>query len=336
MKFIVILILYFTFAIASSVGHRHGKDHHRRRHRQNGCVHNEARNALICQCASEYGQESWRIPSVDGYSLRRINLECCDESQPLELERFLRRVGNFRGSVHVDGGCCYNGRIPSEVSVVGAEQCETTRNNHYAVDDELSQGEDRMMGDAPSSYNENSENVVVESINVDETGMNGEAEMRQNNRRRNRNRTRYPRGTCDLDGLWYNEHGSELYLQQSSDGKLTGEYRTAVEVECGSAGKNYSVVNGSIVGRLFSFHVHWNSKKSVTSWIGQCHESCEHGFLPIGAEPMLHTTWVLTSETDDCNDAWMQNRIGQNVFTRRQLKKGPRKLDGTHLPNRNQ
>jgi len=333
----LILAIFFVFGFAFiSATNQHGNRHQRRevnrRNRQNGCVFNDAKQSLVCRCSSEVGQESWQIPNIDGFSIRRIYVHCCTETQPLDLGGFLNRVGNFRGTVRVKGGCCYNGRIPEQISVTGAENCE--KSVEYVDGEKLVQAVEPMMADSPATYNEN-DGDVVEDVVVNEIGVDSDDEMQRNNRRRNRNRTRPLSAACDVSGLWYNEHGSELYLQQSRHGHLTGEFRTAVEVECGSAGRNYSTVHGTIVGQLFSFHVHWDTKKSVTTWVGQCHESCDHGFLPIGAEPMLHSTWVLTSETNDCNDAWNQNRIGQNVFARRQLKKGPRKLDGTNGPVRN-
>lgn len=35
---------------------------------------------------------------------------------------------------------------------------------------------------------------------------------------------------CDLSGAWYNQHGSELSLNQSENGILTGEFRSAVKL----------------------------------------------------------------------------------------------------------
>lgn len=47
-----------------------------------------------------------------------------------------------------------------------------------------------------------------------------------------------------LDGKWYNQLGSELYLKHGSDGMLLGEYRTAQERFNGSAGSSHSIVVG--------------------------------------------------------------------------------------------
>ena len=47
-----------------------------------------------------------------------------------------------------------------------------------------------------------------------------------------------------LDGKWYNQLGSEIFLKHENDGKLLGEYRTAAERQNGSAGKTHSIVLG--------------------------------------------------------------------------------------------
>lgn len=47
-----------------------------------------------------------------------------------------------------------------------------------------------------------------------------------------------------LDGKWYNQLGSELFLKHGNDGMLLGEYRTARERFNGSAGSSHSIVVG--------------------------------------------------------------------------------------------
>lgn len=47
-----------------------------------------------------------------------------------------------------------------------------------------------------------------------------------------------------LDGKWYNQLGSEVYLKHESDGRLLGEYRTAEERHSGAAGQNHSILLG--------------------------------------------------------------------------------------------
>ncbi len=47
-----------------------------------------------------------------------------------------------------------------------------------------------------------------------------------------------------LDGIWYNQLGSEMILNHTRDGLLFGEYRTAVERAAGTAGITHSNVIG--------------------------------------------------------------------------------------------
>ncbi|KAJ7348199.1 hypothetical protein OS493_039602, partial [Desmophyllum pertusum] len=48
-----------------------------------------------------------------------------------------------------------------------------------------------------------------------------------------------------LDGKWYNQLGSEVFLKQEKDGTLYGVYITAVETHNGSSGQGHSIVLGS-------------------------------------------------------------------------------------------
>ncbi len=51
-----------------------------------------------------------------------------------------------------------------------------------------------------------------------------------------------------LDGFWYNQLGSELYMKHLSDGKLVGEYRTARERADGAVGsREHSMIFGKDV-----------------------------------------------------------------------------------------
>lgn len=47
-----------------------------------------------------------------------------------------------------------------------------------------------------------------------------------------------------LDGKWYNQLGSEIFLKHENDSRLLGEYRTAAEREKGSAGETHSILLG--------------------------------------------------------------------------------------------
>ena len=53
-----------------------------------------------------------------------------------------------------------------------------------------------------------------------------------------------------LDGKWYNQLGSEVYLKHEDNGRLIGEYRTAVERFNGSSGK--IGVHSIVLGKWFT------------------------------------------------------------------------------------
>jgi len=144
-----------------------------------------------------------------------------------------------------------------------------------------------------------------------------------------------PLTRANLTGFWYNQHGSELYFEQSEDGSLLGEFRTNVETSPGIAGDTFSIVKGTTSGNLVTFHVAYRGGRSIATWTGQFHTQCDRNsifYKPSQSNSVLHTTWLLTTGVDSCDDHWMQTRIGQDVFTRRGLKHGPRKNKGTHVP----
>jgi len=133
-------------------------------------------------------------------------------------------------------------------------------------------------------------------------------------------------GPCQLNGHWYNQHGSELYINQTNENQFCGEYRTAVEVdETSQNAELMGYVRGSVVGRLFTFSVYWKDGQSVTTWSGQCHKPCDMGYFS-SDHTTLHTTWLLTSRQESCDRHWMSTRIGQDIFARDStIKDGPRR-----------
>ncbi len=55
----------------------------------------------------------------------------------------------------------------------------------------------------------------------------------------------------DLSGTWYNELGSEMIVNHTETGELSGEYRTAVERQPGLAGTSYSLVVGKCMNKCY-------------------------------------------------------------------------------------
>ncbi|XP_071958183.1 avidin-related protein 4/5-like [Antedon mediterranea] len=120
---------------------------------------------------------------------------------------------------------------------------------------------------------------------------------------------------CSLPGTWVNRHGSEIILNVTEEGHVTGKYLTAVEATEGAAGEGHVPIFGQASPgdrhRTFGFTVSWNEGASTTSWTGQC-------FFCDGKE-FLKTTWILTSEVTSCNKDWLANRVGQDEFTRKKM-----------------
>ncbi|PIK34989.1 putative fibropellin-3 isoform X2 [Apostichopus japonicus] len=116
----------------------------------------------------------------------------------------------------------------------------------------------------------------------------------------------------NIGGKWYNELGSEVELTVDTEGIITGDYYTAVESEPGAKGSQPAHVIGHVSHNgahdTFGFNVLWKNGASTTSWAGE-YKDCNE-------EPVLFTTWLLTSETDSCLDNWMSTRIGKDCFTR--------------------
>lgn len=129
-----------------------------------------------------------------------------------------------------------------------------------------------------------------------------------------------------LDGKWYNQLGSELYLKHGRDGMLLGEYRTAQERFNGSAGSSHSIVVGTAPydhpGTSFAFSVVWRNGSSTTIWTGQCLVCSD------GHETLL-TSWLLRSKVNTCIDKWKSTMIGRDTFTRFEQRPGPRKPGDT-------
>jgi hypothetical protein len=142
---------------------------------------------------------------------------------------------------------------------------------------------------------------------------------------------KYTMHKCDLCGIWYNDVGSEVILNQTEYGVITGEYRTAVEQKRGSAGTTHSLVYGTSAfgnpNTTFSLIVVWRGGASVTGWVGQSH-ICENNTT------ILEMSWLLRSKVDSCDDVWKSTLYGVNSFTRHEQQFGPRKSLGKHTPNR--
>ena len=121
-----------------------------------------------------------------------------------------------------------------------------------------------------------------------------------------------------LDGVWYNELGSQMQLNVAADGTITGSYKTAVSESSCTQG-SYTIAGrtkpagGDVanVGWVVSWENDQSSCDSVTAWSG------EFQMIGNGAAQYetIKTTWLLTLETDQ-KDQWKSTLVGQDIFTR--------------------
>jgi hypothetical protein len=113
-------------------------------------------------------------------------------------------------------------------------------------------------------------------------------------------------------GTWYNELQSQMILNVSPTGELTGTYDSQVGHAPGPqplVGKidMTAVDNSQVLGWV----VRWNNPAkpldAVTVWCGQ--------YQIINGEEVITTQWLLTEATDVADD-WESTLIGHDLFTR--------------------
>jgi Avidin family len=114
-----------------------------------------------------------------------------------------------------------------------------------------------------------------------------------------------------IDGVWYNELGSQLTLKVNGN-NISGTYKTTV----GNAKGTYQVCGMRVPGsgksdEAIGFVVAWvndsGSSSSVTSWSGQ--------WQIIDGKEEINTTWLLTS-AEPPEDDWKSTLVGRDIFTR--------------------
>jgi hypothetical protein len=121
--------------------------------------------------------------------------------------------------------------------------------------------------------------------------------------------------TWPLQGTWYNELGSEMFVDplDPTSQTVTGTYTTAVS-SSGCAQGEFFLVGRSDVqvgGQTFGWTVCWLNADtkcwSTTSWAGQYQEA--------GGNATITALWLLTMRVDP-EDEWASTLIGQDLFTR--------------------
>ncbi len=87
---------------------------------------------------------------------------------------------------------------------------------------------------------------------------------------------------CNFLGLWRNQHGSELNITSTENGKLSGKFKTGVGA-CDSDEEHD--VTGFVADGLIAFSVDFGKYHSLTSWTGQ--------HVPENGEDKIETMWHL-------------------------------------------
>jgi Avidin family len=110
-----------------------------------------------------------------------------------------------------------------------------------------------------------------------------------------------------LQGIWYNQLGSELAIEVDGKGTMRGTYRPGA----GAVAGNTYPVAGSYDPRptgkatVLGFVVDWTEVHSVTVWSGQYHRD----------DGTIRATWLMAAETEVA-DEWKSTFIGHDVFHR--------------------
>ncbi|HEX8597786.1 MAG TPA: avidin/streptavidin family protein [Chloroflexia bacterium] len=115
-----------------------------------------------------------------------------------------------------------------------------------------------------------------------------------------------------LLGVWHNELGSTLFIDEVQGGLLSGRYQTAVS-SSGCAHGIFQVVGVTDTesdGHNVGFTVSWNNASSkcssVTSWSGQLLTDANNN-------PYITAFWLLTMESKQA-DSWWATHVGQDTF----------------------
>lgn len=116
----------------------------------------------------------------------------------------------------------------------------------------------------------------------------------------------------DIQGVWYNELGSNLVVKASGQ-LLAGSYESAVGSSQGVYQMSGMIDPVQTSGQTFGMVVVWNNStsdlQSTTTWCGQ--------LQMINGQETLTTMWLL-NQASAPSENWESMLIGQDVFTRNQ------------------
>lgn len=105
-------------------------------------------------------------------------------------------------------------------------------------------------------------------------------------------------------GVWENELGSSMEIDQFDGTAFTGTYTSAVSAEGKSA---KGALSGTIAGDAIAFLVNWKEEfSSVTAWSGLV--------LSNGKTTAINTLWHMASTPETVDGAWESILAGADLF----------------------
>lgn len=122
--------------------------------------------------------------------------------------------------------------------------------------------------------------------------------------------TQAPRRTslALLEGVWVNQHGSEVTLAPDSTGQIRGEYSAGAGALAGRVHPVVGTYQHDPTARTvpLAFFVTWTEAHCVTTWCGHL----------IPGEDRIEATWLMATESES-RDEWRSTIIGHDLFRRR-------------------
>jgi len=110
-------------------------------------------------------------------------------------------------------------------------------------------------------------------------------------------------GTFDPTGIWTNELGSTMAINQVSGGQMSGSYSSPVSSEGNSAS---GPLVGMVAGSALGFVVNWGPLNSVTAWSALV--------LTDGNSNFLYALWNLADTPETAADWWSSINAGADLF----------------------
>lgn len=114
-----------------------------------------------------------------------------------------------------------------------------------------------------------------------------------------------PTRAYDFSGKWRNQLGSKVNISQAANGKLSGQYESAVS---GGGGPVIGKMTGFANGDLISFVVKWPSD-AITAWVGQV--------VNDAGNDVIETLWQMTVNIADAAEPtgmWQSVLAGRDRF----------------------